>query len=1351
MERRRADLFDSIRSEGGLLPSELLARLARFDPALEGLSPEAYGLLPNERLREAVSRSWNRLRGAWIAFTEALAQVPPDDPATGLTRDRWLSVLFQELGYGRLPVARGIEVAGKSFPISHEFAEGATRVPIHLVGAHVPIGERSSGIRGAASASPHALVQELLNLSDERLWGVVTNGRELRLLRDNRSLTRQAYVEFDLERMMAGEVYADFVVLWLALHVSRVAPTGAGEGQGGRPETCWLERWSQLAQAEGTRALDALRQGVEEAIQRLGEGFLAHPRNQALHAALASGALPTERMYRQLLRLCYRLLFLFVAESRGLLLGPKVDAETRRRYDSYYSVSRLRRLAERRRGGPHGDLWDALRLAMRALGKDGLPVLGLPALGSFLWRDESMSDLLGCELSNEALLAAIRALGFTHEGKVLRPVDYKNLGAEELGSIYESLLELHPRVQRDARRFELDTAAGNERKTTGSYYTPSSLIQCLLDTALEPVIAEKVKGKKPEAAVQALLDLKVVDPACGSGHFLIAAAHRIARRVAALRTGESEPAPEALRTALRDVIGHCLYGVDLNEMAVELCKVSLWMEALEPGKPLSFLEHRILRGNSLLGTTPRLLEGGLPDEAFTLLEGDDRKFVTALKKRNKQERERRGQTSFDFGAHVGEDVGDYLIEYQQLEALPDAEMPNVREKEARWERLAHETKVQRAKLVAHAWCSAFVAKKKADAPPVVTNQVLWDLRESPERVDRRTVAEVERLAREYDFFHWHLAFPHVFPVEGLDEAENKDTGWSGGFDVVLGNPPWERVKLQEQEFFATRSDVIAKAPNAAARKKLIAGLKAEEPELWEDWIAALREADAQSHFMRQSGRYPLCGRGDVNTYALFAELNRSLMGAKGRVGCIVPGGLATDDTTKDFFGSLVRERELISLYHFENEEQVFPSVHHAFRFCLLSLARGRASAAAAALSFYARRVAHLADRERHFTLTPSDFELLNPNTRTCPTFRWRRDAEINKAIYRTVPVLQREGEPAGNPWSLRFMAMLHMANDSDIFRTRSQLELEGWHLQGNIFERQGQRYIPLLEVKMVHHFDHRFGTYEGQTESQGNQGKLPELDDAAHADPHKWSLPDYWVPKSEVDERLAGRWDRGWLLGWRDICRSTDQRTLIAALVPRSGCGDTFLLMLPGDELIKRVSTLYANLCAFVLDYAARQKVGGTHLKYHVIKQLPVLPPSAYDADTPWHRGIVLHRWILPRVLELTYTAWDLEPFAKDSDYGGPPFRWDPGRRTLLRAELDAAYFHLYGIARDDVDYILETFHTVKKNDLKAHGEYKTKRLILERYDAMTQASETGTPYQTVLDPPPADPRIAHPPCQPSR
>lgn len=758
---RTRDLFASVHTEGTMLPPDLLQRVMERDKALAGLTPADYHH-DGERLNELAAASWQRLQGRWLTFKDDRTRLAEGDTGTRETRERWLLPLFQEFDYGRLQTAKAIELGGRNYAVSHAWQNS----PIHLVGCNVDLDRKTAGVAGAARTSPHSLLQELLNRSDDHLWAFVSNGLRLRILRDNVSLSRQAYVEFDLEAMMEGELYSDFVLLWLLCHQSRV--------EGERPEECWLERWSQEAQQQGVRALDGLRKGVEEAIEALGSGFLKQASNQELLKKLRDGGLDKQDYYRQLLRMVYRLLFLFAAEDRGLLLDPAASEAAAQSYVDFYSTERLRRLAERRRGSRHTDLFESLRLVMQKLGGDGCPELGLPALGSMLFTDESVVDLLGCRLANRDLLKAARHLAFTSDGHSLRPIDFRNLGAEELGSVYESLLEMQPDLNREAATFELRVVSGSERKTTGSYYTPSSLIHCLLDTALDPVVDERLKAAAPDGRERTLLDLKVCDPACGSGHFLIAAAHRLARRLAAVRSGDDEPAPEATRQALRDVIGHCIYGVDINPMSVELCKVNLWMEALEPGKPLSFLDSHVKCGNSLLGTNPDLLAVGIPDDAFKPVSGDETRIAGSLRRRNKRERE--GQLTFGDGAQAH---GPALsAEAASVEAARDDSIPWLRAKQHRFMQLLASEKYRHAKLLADAWCAAFVQPMESSSTVSITTGVLQQLIRDPDDLADQTRGEIERLAHAHRFFHWHIEFSAVLERE------------RGGFDLVLGNPPF---------------------------------------------------------------------------------------------------------------------------------------------------------------------------------------------------------------------------------------------------------------------------------------------------------------------------------------------------------------------------------------------------------------------------------------------------------------------------------------------------------------------------------------------------------------------------------
>ncbi|MGH2510909.1 MAG: Eco57I restriction-modification methylase domain-containing protein, partial [Ktedonobacteraceae bacterium] len=368
--------------------------------------------------------------------------------------------LFNELGYGRLTAAKPIVMGEKKYAISHCWQY----TPIHLVSSQRDLDQISKNSVSTLRHSPHGLLQELLNRSKEHLWGIVSNGLVLRILRNNVRLARQAYVEFDLEAMMDGEIYADFVLLWLLCHQSRM--------EGESPEQCWLEKWSRQAHEQGIRALDRLRNGVQKAIEELGSGLLVHKANGPLRMHLQCGELSVQDYYRQVLRLIYRILVLFVIEDRDLLFDPKASGKACAIYTKYYSTACLRALSDRRLGSRHSDLFQGLSLVMEQLGKEhGYHDLGLPALNGFLFSAKAVPDLTNCQIANHYLLAAIRWLAFVDAEQVRHAVDYKNLGSEELGSVYESLLELHPEFNIDSGKFRLATVSKNERKTTGTYYT----------------------------------------------------------------------------------------------------------------------------------------------------------------------------------------------------------------------------------------------------------------------------------------------------------------------------------------------------------------------------------------------------------------------------------------------------------------------------------------------------------------------------------------------------------------------------------------------------------------------------------------------------------------------------------------------------------------------------------------------------------------------------------------------------------------------------------------------------------------------------------------------------------------
>lgn len=1288
--------LDAITVEGALIAPAMLAQIAAQPD--DDATRTAYRIPKGLALRDEIARSF---RIGQALFTDLTASPTPSGAKTTSFAEAFLRDV---LGFSDItrpdaspPGTRTRE--GRVFAVTLEALGG--RVPVVVVppsddldkpSPHLPGDHRR---RSCASA-----LQDWLNAHDDAdgrppaVWGLATNGERLRLLRNNASLTRPAYIEADLKRIFEGEAFADFTALWLLLHAQCFGHPG------NPPFASHLEHWRETGSKEGTAARERLREGVEAALLALGTGFLADPANADLRVQLRNGTLPLPDFFGQLLRLIYRLIFLLTAEDRDLLHPSGTALGPRKLYADGYSLSRLRDRAIRRSAWDrYHDAWEGLLITFAALAR-GEPRLGLPALDG-LFAPGTIPNLEALHLSNCALLKAIYRLAWLRDDGALVPVNWRDMETEELGSVYESLLELTPRLADDERAMEFAEGAeqkGNARKTTGSYYTPDALVQTLLDSALDPVL-DRVEAEAENPAA-ALLGVTVIDPACGSGHFLLAAGRRIATRLARARSGGVASA-EDYRHALRDVARSCLHGVDRNPMAVELTKVALWIETVDPGKPLGFLDANIRCGDALLGVFDiEALAKGIPEAAYKPLTGDDKPTAKYYATRNRTEQ--KGQSDLFLRGGKLPAAAPLAQARAALRALPEDSPEQIDEKRRRFE-------ATRADRLSYAWgeaadlfIAAFLLPKTGGAPalgqaPMVpTTGDVWralaDKQVHPPLVARAT--EVSRTARA---FHWPLEFPDVMA--------------SGGFDVVLGNPPWEVMQLGEEEYFAQRLPEIAELAGSA-RKRAIAALETERPEVFASYQAEKRRFESGNEFARAAGRFDLTAKGKVNTYSLFAELFASLTSHRGRAGVIVPTGIATDATTAPFFAALIDGKRLARLVDFENRDAIFPAVHRSYKFSLLTIGRG---IDAAEFAFFLTDTAQLADPERRFTLSPADIARINPNTKTAPVFRTRADAELTAKIYGRVPVLidEAKGE-AGNPWRIEFrQGLFNMTTDSSLFRTAAQLLAAGFAREGTDWPNGTVRYVPLYEAKMIHQFDHRWATYDG-TDSR-------DATEAEKQNPDFEPTPRYWVPETEIADRLrAKNWTRGWLMGWRDICRSTDERTVIATAFPRAGVGHTAPLFFVDAEP-QRWAALCANFGALILDYIARQKVGGTHLTYGYLEQFPILPPSTYTESNL--------AFIVPRVLELTYTSNAMAPFARDLGYEGKPFPWNEDRRAHLRAELDAHFARAYGLTRDELRYILdpedamgpgypsETFRVLKKNDIARHGEYRTARLVLAAWD----------------------------------
>lgn len=1330
MAKNNIQQFESIRILGSLLGTKVLEDLRFYK--LDGQNPADYGVEKGLKLSDELSRYWRIAQTRWQEYQQQRERT--DVPQQQLAIQDWLLPLLEKvLGY-QIDVAPTQIIGEREFPITH-FAHNGD-MPLVLCGADKDLdkGDVQFGQEGR-KRSPMGLAQEYLNAESKCLWAIVSNGVYLRLLRDNPAMTRSAYIEVDFARLFEEDNYADFATLWLLLHATRTAP------RDGSLEKSWLETWRAKGLDEGERIVEKLRFSVADALRQLGTGFVAHPKNTELRQKLDSGALTTDVYFQQVLRLVYRMLFLLTAEDRNIALFPGDEYKTARSlYDKGYSISSLRERARFKRNHDYyGDAWQQLLINFSGFA-NGQPALAQPALGG-LFAENQCPDIDACELQNRYFYAALYKLCYFEQGHSLARINYRDMNTEEFGSVYEALLELTPQLHTQGQwsfSFQGDaegeqTASGNARKLSGAYYTPDSLVQELIKSALVPVIEDRLKGKVNQADKRAaILSITVCDPACGSGHFLLGAARRLAAELAQIDADKDQPTDEHYRHALRDVLANCIFGVDRNPMSVELAKVAMWIEGVEPGKALSFLDHHIVCGDALLGVMDlKQLEKGIPAAAFKALSGDDKEVCKRLGKTNTAALKQlaKEQESKQFRLEL--ENGNALAAFNLLEALPAETTTDIAEKEIAYKDFLQQAKTSPLNHACDLLLGAFLQTKTEVTEKSIptTGTLMLELSADYRSADHEMQLEAAQAAcRDALVLHWPLTFPQIFA--------------KGGFDCVLGNPPWERIKLQEEEFFSSRNADIATAKNKAERTQRIELLEQglltatlypdlpyspiqanAEKNLYRAFIIARRVAEAASIYVHvdgdEGGRYPLTGVGDVNTYALFSESISQLMAKSGRAGFIVPSGIATDDSTKRFFSSIVTSKKLISLIGFDNEKKIFPSVHPDTPFSLVTIGQNLGEIS---LVNYILGIEQLHDSRRFYQLDANGFSLMNPNTLTCPAFRSKFDAEVARKVYQRISVLIREANDnfsEVNPWGLNLTTMFHMSNDSHLFESKAAVNR-----------------APLYEAKLLHQADHRWATYDISGSSRDCM--LAEKQDKDFI-----VTPRYWVNKSEIQRWLSDKkWSKSWLLAFRGITNATNERTVIASILPIVAVGNSSPLFLVDQAIsAKHVSALLGNLVALVLDYIARHKIGGANFNFFIVKQLPILSPEDYSSSDL--------NYIAPRILELTYTSHDLQSWASDLGFEGQPFIFDPDRRAIIRAELDAYYAKLYGLTRDELRYILdpadvmgadypsETFRVLKNNEKKEFGEYRTQRLVLREFDRMTLAEANGEEYTSLLVPPP--------------
>ena len=1372
--------YTSIHIYGHLLSDDILHNIER-DNTLNGNRDQDFGM--DISVSSAIDYVWSSLRNDWNFYKERANNerlVNKDPYGTRRARDL-MERLFQSLGYSLDRQATNIEVAGTNYDISYT-CHDLGKMPFIIIGEGISadgsidtldkcsLDYRAKG--GMRKKSAHATMLEYLNAT-ENVYGIISNGQILRIIRNSGQLVKLTYIEFDLRRMLEEDKYTEFCLMFRLLHASRFRTSG--------DEPCVMERWFNMSIESGNRIRNGLSRAVQTTMETIGNAVLTSEGegNDALREAFANGTMDATQLNKELIHFIYRLLFLFIIEDRGLVyqIPDSPDAPDYKQlcqwqdiYKKFYAASRLRHLSELAylKQRQYSDLWQGLMDTFHLFEPDTFgEKLGIKPLGGVLFGTETLHWLKQCQVSNKDLLAAFSALNeFEDERQQKVKINYSSLDVEEFGSVYEGILEMRPFVQPGvaASDWQFGFVGGLDRQSTSSYYTRPDLVQNLIKTTLEPVIKEKIAAQTTtEEKVKALFNMKVCDAASGSGHIVLAMARTIAWYICTLRTGEDNPASLDYRQALREVISRCVYAVDYNPDAVELCKVVLWIEGYCAGKPLSFLDHHIRCGNSVLGVSDlQMLIDGVPDKALT---ANDKDTLKALKKLN-QEAVKAVNGTLDNEPTLGledsfgvENMSAAQIgladKIRFINHLPEDTLEEEIIKQERWKELMESARVDCLRRACDIYTSAFYHTVQKDelykdnggsnkellleAEVPYTKTVMRALQEinameclekgKPLPTFYRQLSadfktEVKRMADEQRFFHWCVEFPEVF-------AANK------GFDVMCGNPPWDKIKVEDKKWFEShnRADIV-NAGTASQRKEAIEALQTSDPTLYKEYAKALADAEALSRFVRLAGRFDLTATGDIDLYPMFAELCLSF--SKEAWGLVLPTGIAVNDSNKAFFAKLINENRLTTLFDFENREKLF-DIHPEYKFCILVAQQQQTNPRSVNAGFWLRRLDHLLDPRRIYTLQTSDFARLNPNTKTCPVFRTSRDAKLNAKIYRNSTILYNE-VTGDNPWNVKFGSMIHMSNDSYLFRTYTQLTELGASLDGDTFTTvDDETYVPLYEGKMFTLFNHHYAYWptSGNRPFALDETSLDEL-----SNPNSTITPWYWVPIQEVYKRLYKtnneneiKWKYSTLLAFRDITTATTERTFVVARIPNAkGVGHTATLLYAERGCMPNC-VLQSMLSSLVFDYATRQKCGRLHMSAYIVKQLPVLTLDQIPSAMQWQ--------IVKRVAELCYFNHDMDGWASElwdemneeqrselPQLGAQqPWIYNPERRAILQAELDAIFAHLYGLNTEDLRYILdpedvcgkgcinETFRVLKDNEIRQYGEYRTKRLVLEAWN----------------------------------
>ena len=1259
--------WPSLSLEGNLIAPAMVAAADRREASEQ--TEADYRIRKGLTIREEISTAFRVGQSHFDTFAKIA------NPSADATR-RYIKAFLQEtFGFDDLDPVDG----------ALSFIAG-DRVPIVVVPpSDEKLDRRSATLSTDRTRSPAFALQDHLNEHDETLWGLVTNGTLIRLIRDNASLTRPAYIEADLSQIFTNEDAASFAVLWLLIHRSRFGVAGA-------PATdCALERWRDAGSKEGEVARDRLAVQVQLALKLLGSGFLES--NPDLAAKLKSGEVNLTEWFNELLRLVYRLIFLMVAEDRNLLHPEKAKSDARKLYAEGYSLATLRAQCYRAASwDKHHDRYEGVKIVFRALAQ-GQEALALPALGG-LFSADKLPHLETARLRNRAFMEALYRLSWLDHKAGMVPVNWRAMETEELGSVYESLLELQPQLGDDGKSLVFASEAaeqkGNQRKTTGSYYTPDSLVQALLDTALDPVL-DKTEAEADDPA-KALLKLSVIDPACGSGHFLLAAARRIATRLARIRA-DGTPALADFRHALRDVARSCLHGVDRNPMAVELTKVALWIETVDPGLPLGFFDAQIRCGDALLGVFDlKVLQTGIPDAAYKPLTGDDKDTAKYYLQANRAATS--GQGGFDFGTGqvVMPEMKPLALDFSGFRDLPEDTVEQIGAKAARFKELRKGQAFVRATAAANLFVAAFLLPKTGGAPvgasarTVPTTEELW-MALNQGKI-RQTMMDAPKAARRARAFHWPLEFPDIME--------------SGGFDVVLGNPPWDTMSPDYKEYFAIHDPNI-RHMSPDEQEEAYARLLAD-PVISKRWEQHCANLYAAVHFIKSSGRYRLfaegnLGKGDFNVYRMFVETALAAT-KKGRVAAqFVPEGMYNGANATAIRKELFSAFRLDRLAGFENTKGIwFPKVHTAMKFCIYVAWKGGKTD-----EFFASFRVNSSEKLQEFKsgtglkIPVSVVEEFSPDAMAVMEFAAQSEIDICARMYALHP---KFGTAIAGAPLRHYMREVDMGTERGLFS-------------------EGDEGLPVFEGRMIDAYDYRAKAYVS------GRGRSAVWSDLQFGHPTKQITPQWRILSENIPDKLGDRIYR-YRIGFGDVASPTNQRALTAALLPGNLVSGHKVPTIEFSHGATKDTLLWLGVAnSLVMDFLVRKKVSLT-MSYTIMDSLPF--PRDFT-QTPSSSKIAQRVCSLcavgPEMGEFRQEAVALGILVSENDVVEAP-----DQRAVVAAEIDALVARdVFRMKKEEMRYILdpdnilgkdcgvETFKALRNAEMRAFGEFRTQRLIEEAWE----------------------------------